>query len=60
MAIIISMGSLIFVPLAIKGAKGGLYFGAVSHDSTTATSGGTSGGVGASGGGSGGCGGGSC
>lgn len=61
LAIIVSMGSLIFVPLAIKGIKGGLYLGSVSHGSFTATSGGTSGGVGASSGGSsGGCGGGGC
>ncbi len=51
LAIIILMGSAIFLPLLLMAVKHKLYFGSASHDATSASSGGTSGGVGPSGGG---------
>lgn len=49
LAIIIALGSLIFLPLAIMAIKGRLSFSEVSHDSSDLhASGGTSGGVGPS------------
>jgi len=56
LAIVILMGSIIFLPLLIMAIKNQLYFGNTSHDTSNATSGGTSGGVGSSGG----CGGDGC
>ena len=51
LAIIISMGSLIFVPLAVMVIKGRMNFSEVSHHTTSLHSGGgSSGGVGPSGG----------
>lgn len=50
LAIIVLIGSVIFLPLVIKALNGGLYLGSVSHDTTNSSSGGTSGGVGPSGG----------
>ncbi len=50
LAIIITMGSLIFVPLVVMAINSKLNFQSVSHDATTLhSSGATSGGVGSSG-----------
>ncbi len=59
--IVVSFGSIIFIPLVMHFINGGLYVGGATHDSTSSTTGGVDGGIGGSGGGiSGGCGGDSC